>query len=445
MTAVVRLLPAFALLLPLLPAGAAAEDAREVVRAKVAAEYPSLRALYEQLHAQPELSWMEARTAATVARELRALGIEVTEGVGRRGVVGVLRNGAGPTVLLRTDMDALPIKETTGAAYASTAVVKDAAGRDQPAMHACGHDIHMTGLIGAARVLAALRPRWSGTVVFVAQPAEEIVEGARAMLADGLYTRFPKPDFALALHDDAQLAAGTIGYGEGPFMSGVSSVDIVVRGVSGHGSAPHTAKDPVLLASQIVVALQAIVSRELKPGTPAVVTVGTIHGGTKRNIIPDEVKLELTLRAYDTAVMAQLVASIRRIVAGTAQAAGVPADRLPEITLTPEASDVLVNDGPLTRRLAAAFTTWFGADRVTVMERVGAAEDFTYFGRTAERVPICLWRVGATAPEKLAAAAKTGVPVPSNHNSGFAPVPEPTITAAVTSLTAAVLELLPGR
>ena len=273
---------------------------------------------------------MEVNTAALIAKELRALGIDVTEKVGRMGVVGVLRNGPGPTVLLRTDMDALPLKETTGVPYASTAVVKDLQGRDQPAMHACGHDVHMTSFIGAARTLVAVRDRWSGTIVFVAQPAEEIVAGARAMLDDGLYTRFPKPDFALTFHDDAMLPAGKVGYREGPFMSGVSSMDIVVRGVSGHGSAPHTAKDPVVLASQIVVALQTIVSREVAPGTRAVVTVGTIHGGLKRNIIPDEVKLELTLRAFDPAVMAKLVSSIRRITAGTAQAAGVPEDRLPD-------------------------------------------------------------------------------------------------------------------
>jgi hippurate hydrolase len=421
---------------------AALADVRADVRAAIATEYPSLRQLYEHLHANPELSWMEAKTAAVVARELRAAGLEVTEGVGRRGVVGVLRNGPGRTVLLRADMDALPLKETTGVAYASTAVVKDQAGRDQPGMHACGHDIHMTSLIGTARVLGALRTHWSGTVVFIAQPAEEIVEGARAMLDDGLYTRFPRPDVALTFHNDAQLPAGVVGYGEGPFMSGVASLDIVVRGVSGHGSAPHTTRDPVLLASQIVVALQAIVSREIKPGTRAVVTVGTIHGGLKRNIIPDEVKLELTLRAYEDAVMQQLIAAIRRVAAGTAQAAGVPADRLPIVTATPEASDPVINDGPLTRRLAATFTGWLGADRVRQIEPVGAAEDFTYFGRTAERVPIVLWRVGATAPAVFEASAKSGVPVPSNHNSGFAPVPEPTLTTGITTSAAAVLDIL---
>jgi hippurate hydrolase len=417
-------------------------DVRDEVRARVAAEYPSLRVLYEHLHANPELSWMEEKTAAVIARELRAVGIEVTEGVGRRGVVGVLRNGPGPTVLLRTDMDALPLKETTGVVYASTRIVKDLQGREQPAMHACGHDVHMTSVIGAARTLVAVRDRWSGTIVFVAQPAEEVVAGARAMLADGLYTRFPKPDVALTFHGDALMPAGTVGYREGPFMSGVSSMDIVVRGVSGHGSAPHTAKDPVLLASQIVVALQAIVSREIAPGTRAVVTVGTIHGGLKRNIIPDEVTLELTLRAFDPAVMAKLVASVRRVAAGTAQAAGVPEDRLPVVTVTDETIGVTTNDPALTKRLAGVFTAWLGADRVSKVEPINAGEDFSLYGQTPRPVPSVLWRVGATAPDKFTESARTGVPVPSNHNSGFAPVPEPTITTGVTTLTAAVLELL---
>jgi hippurate hydrolase len=423
----------------------AAADPRDAVRARIAAEYPSLQALYEHLHRNPELSLMEVNTAALMAKELRAAGVEVTEKIGGHGLVGVLRNGPGPTVLLRADMDALPVKETTGVPYASTAVVKDSTGKDQPGMHACGHDVHMTGLVGAARTLAALKGEWSGTVVFVLQPAEEIVVGARAMLAEGLYAKFPKPDVALALHVDSQLPAGVIGYGEGPFMAGVSSLDILVRGVGGHGSAPQTAKDPVVLASQIVLALQTIVSREIAPGTPAVVTVGTIAGGTKRNIIPDEVRLELTLRAFDPKVMEHLVASIRRIAAGTAQAAGVPADRLPIVTLTAESSDPVVNDPAVTRRLSSAFRIWFDDERVRAVEPISGAEDFTYFGRTAERVPITLWRVGGTAAERFAERDRTGTPVPSNHNSGFAPVPEPSITTAVTSLTAAVLEFLPKK
>jgi hippurate hydrolase len=424
---------------------AAEPDVKAAVGARIAAELPSLRTLYEHLHANPELSFMEVKTAALMAKELRRLGIDVTEKVGRMGVVGVLRNGPGATVLLRTDMDALPLKETTGVPYASTAIVKDMHGRDQPSMHACGHDVHMTSLIGAARTLAAMRDRWSGTIVFIAQPAEEIVAGAKAMLDDGLYTRFPKPDFALTFHGDALMPAGHVGYREGPFMSGVSSMDVLVRGVSGHGSAPQTAKDPVLLASQIVVALQSIVSREVPPGTRAVVTVGTIHGGLKRNIIPDDVKLELTLRAFDPAVMARLVSSVRRIAAGTAQAAGVPEDRLPIVTVTDESIGVTANDPALTTRMARVFTEWMGADRVSQVEPINAGEDFSLFSQTADRVPSLLWRIGGTAPEKFTDSARTGVPVPSNHNSGYAPVPDPSLTAGVTTMTAAVLELLARR
>ena len=309
-------------------------------------------------------------------------------------------------------------------------------------MHGCAHDAHVTGFIGTARTLVALKDHWAGTLVLVAQPAEEIGAGARAMLADGLYTRFPKPDHALALHVHAMLPAGVIGYGEGPFLASVNSVDILVRGVGGHGSAPQTTKDPIVLASQIVLALQTIVSRELKPGTAAVVTVGTIHGGLKRNIIPDEVKLELTLRAVDEKVMAHLIAAIRRMCAGLAQAAGVPADRLPIVTLTPESIPVTSNEPILARRLTGTFTKWFGNERVKLQEPIMGGEDFSEFSR--QRVPICLWWVGATDPAKFAESERTGIPVPSNHSATFAPVPEPTLKACVTSMTAAVLELMSG-
>ena len=418
------------------------EQLRNLVASRLEAEYPSLEGIYQNLHAHPELSFMEEKTAALVARELRTLGFTVTEKFGKTGVVGVLTNGPGPTVLVRADMDGLPVKEASGVPYASTDVVKDRSGKDQPAMHACGHDMHITGLIGTARTLVALKDQWSGTLVLVAQPAEEIVGGARAMLADGLYTRFPKPDQAIALHVTSILPAGVIGYGEGPAHASVTSLDILVRGAGGHGSAPHTTKDPIVLASQIVLALQTIVSREIKPGTTAVVTVGTIHGGLKRNIISDEVKLELTLRAYDEKVMAHLIASVRRICAGTAQAAGIPNDLLPVVTLTPESVGVLSNDSALTRRLSGTFTDWFGADRVKQAPPVTGGEDFSVFGLTSERVPICMWWVGATDPVKFAESERTGIPVPSNHSATFAPVPAPTLKACVTSMTAAVLHLL---
>ncbi len=433
----------FLLALGVREAGAAASDVktlRALVAGRVEAEYPSLFGIYTNLHAHPELSFMEVKTAALVASELRSLGFTVTEKVGNTGVVGVLTNGVGPTVLVRADMDGLPIKENSGVPYASTDIVKDLSGKDQPAMHACAHDTHVTGLIGTARTLVALKNEWAGTLVLVAQPAEEILAGARAMLADGLYTRFPKPDFALALHTHPMLPAGVIGYGEGPFLASVNSMDILVRGVGGHGARPHTTKDPIVLAAQIVLALQTIVSREVQPGTAAVVTVGTIHGGLKRNIISDEVKLELTLRAFDDKVMAHLVASIRRICENLAQAAGLPDDRLPVITLTPESTSVTSNDPALSRRLAGTFTEWLGADRVRLMPPVTGSEDFSEFRR--QGVPICIWWIGATDPAKFAESERTGVPVPSNHSATFAPVPEPTLKTCVTSMTAAVLDLL---
>jgi hippurate hydrolase len=429
-------------LLPCSASAASPEELHKLVTDRIETEYSSLFGIYTNLHAHPELSFMEKKTAALVAGELRALGFTVTEKVGKIGVVGVLQNGSGPTVLIRGDMDGLPVKETSGVPYASTDIVQDISGTDQPAMHACGHDAHVTSLIGTARILVALKDQWSGTLVLVAQPAEEIVAGARAMLKEGLYTRFPKPDHALALHVSSMLPAGTIGYTEGPFLASVSSMDILVRGVGGHGSAPHTAKDPIVLASQIVLALQTIVSREVKPGTAAVVTVGTIRGGLKRNIISDEVKLELTLRAFDEKVMDKLIASIRRICAGIAQAAGVPEDRLPVVTLTPETVGVTNNDPALSRRLAATFTKWLGPDRVKLQTPLTGAEDFSEFGRTEQRVPICMWWVGATDPQKIAESERTGVPVPSNHSPTFAPVPEPTLKTCLASMSAAVLDLL---
>ena len=412
---------------------------KAAVAARVEAEYASLFGIYTNLHAHPELSFMETNTAHLVANEFRKVGFTVTEHVGRTGVVGVLTNGSGPTVLIRGDMDGLPIKEDSGLPYASTDVVKDMSGKEHPAMHGCAHDAHVTGLIGTARLLVGLKDKWSGTLVMIAQPAEEIGGGARAMLADSLYSRFPKPDYALALHVTSLLPAGMIGYGEGPFLARVDSVDILVRGVGGHGSAPHTTKDPIVIASQIVLALQTIVSRELKPGTPAALTVGTIHGGLKRNIIPDEVKLELTLRAFDDKVMAQLIESIRRICKGTAQAAGVPEDRLPIVTVTPESVPATVNDVTLTRRLTSAFKDWLGDSHVKLTPPAPGGEDFAEFGRTQEHVPICLWWVGATDLSKFSESERTGVPVPSNHSATFAPVPEPTLKTSVISMTAAVL------
>jgi amidohydrolase len=433
------LLAAAALMLPALRAAAAAQAE---VGERIAAQYPSLEALYRDLHAHPELSLQEEKTSARVASELRSAGLEVTERFGGTGVVGVLRNGPGPVLLIRTDMDALPVKEDTGLPFASTVRAVNLSGAEVPVMHACGHDLHMTVFVGTARVLAGLRDRWSGTVVMVGQPAEEFVVGARNMLSAGLYRQFPRPDFAIGLHDEPTLPTGSVGFVEGFMTSNSDSVDITVRGIGGHGAAPENTRDPIVLASQIVLALQTIVSRELHPGDRAVVTVGTIHGGSKNNIIPDEVKLQLTLRSYDAAVREHLVASIRRICRGEAIAAGVPEDLMPVVTVVGSSADAIYNDPALTRRVRAAVSGWLGEAQVRSVEPVMVSEDFSQYGRTVEKVPICFFMLGASDPARLDESRRTGVPLPSLHSSRFAPVAEPTIRTGIEAMTAAALGLL---
>jgi len=417
---------------------------RELVAKKIDADYPSLDAFYKDLHTHPELSLMEEQTAAKVAAELRRAGFEVTEKFGGYGVVAVLRNGAGPTALVRSDLDALPVREETGLPYASTVTAQDLGGKPVPVMHACGHDIHMSCLVGVARLLTALHTHWSGTVVLIGQPAEERGIGARAMLTAGLYRKFPKPDFALALHDSATLPAGTVGTAEGYVMANVDTAEITVRGIGGHGAYPHTTKDPIVLAARIIVALQTIVSRETRPVEPAVVTVGSIHGGTKSNVIPDEVKLQLTLRSYSPAVRAHTIEAIRRICRGEAIAAGLPDDRMPIVTVAEdEATPATFNDPALTRRVRGALVDWLGAAAVKAIDPEMGGEDFSQFGLTVEKIPICLFRLGAVEPARAEESQRTGVPLPSLHSSKFAPVPEPTIKTGVTAMTAVLLDLLP--
>jgi len=437
-----RLLLAALVLAPasLLPA---ADGLHDLVANKVAAEYPSLEVLYKDLHTHPELSLMEVKTAAKIAGELRAAGFEVTENFGGTGIVGVLKNGPGPTLLIRTDLDALPVAEETGLPYASTTRVTNLAGQEVPVMQACGHDIHMTVFTGTARTLAAIKASWSGTLVLVGQPAEEIGVGARAMLSAGLYRKFPKPDYAIAIHDSATLPAGTVGTVEGYAMANVDTAEIVVHGIGGHGAYPHTTKDPVVLAARIVVALQTIVSRETRPIEPAVVTVGSIHGGTKSNIIPSEVKLQLTLRSYSDHVRQHTIEAIRRICRGEAIAAGLPDNLMPTVTIAEDQfTPATYNDPLLTRRIRGALAGWLGADNVRAIDAEMGGEDFSEFGRTVEKVPLCLFRVGTVDPEKVAESERTGVALPSLHSSKFAPVPEPTIKTGVTAVAAAALELL---
>ena len=416
-------------------------------------ELPSLVAAYKTLHAAPELSHREERTSAFIAGELRSRGYAVTERLGKYlrpewagyGVVGVLENGRGPTVLVRTDMDALPVEELTGLPYASTVRARTDEGHEVGVMHACGHDIHMACFLGTARLLAELKDVWGGTLLLVGQPAEETVDGARAMLDDGLYERFPIPDYALALHDNARLEAGRVGYTPGYFLASVNSVDVSVRGVGGHGSAPEQTKDPVVLAAQIILALQTIVSREVSPLQPAVVTVGSVRGGTRYNIVPDEVHLQLTVRAYSEEVRLNILRSVERICAGTALAAGVPEDRLPLVRVSEtETSPATYNDPALTGRLAGVFRSALGEDRVTELAPLMGSEDFGRFGLEDRRVPTFMFWLGAVAPERMAGAGRGADALPPLHSAQFAPLPGPTIRTGVKAMTSAVLELAGG-
>lgn len=435
-------IPVFLVLNVVIASVALAQSSPETFRSKVEIEYSNLFSLYQHFHANPELSFQEAKTAARLAEELKQAGFEVTTGVGKHGVVAVLKNGTGPTVLVRSDLDGLPVKEQTGLPYASTAMTKDDAGKDVPVMHACGHDVHMTCLVGVARVLTKLKDQWSGTLVMIGQPAEERGGGARAMLKDGLFNRFPRPDYCIALHDSAVLAAGTIGYTPGFAMANVDSVDITVRGVGGHGAHPYSTKDPIVLASQIVLALQTIVSRELKPGTPAVVTVGSIHGGLKHNIIPDEVKLQLTVRSYADDVRAQLLKAIERIARGQAVAAGLPDNLMPLVEIDDDFTPATYNDPKLTARLVGVFQKWFGETNVLEQPPSMGGEDFAEYGRTDPKIPICMFSIGGVKRETYDVAKGGGKPLISLHSPFWAPDPEPTLKTGVTAMTAAVLELM---
>jgi amidohydrolase len=423
-------------------AAGGAPDLDDAVRAWTDAAAPELLELYKSLHAHPELSFQEVETAKLVAARLRALGFEVTPGVGGHGLVGVLKNGPGPTVMVRTDLDALPIVESTGLEFASKVKVRQADGSEVGAMHACGHDVHMAVFAGTAAMLARLKDQWQGTLVFLGQPAEERGSGAHAMLADGLFERFPRPDRCLALHCHASLAAGKVGTCEGFALANVDSVDILVRGQGGHGAYPHTTKDPIVLAAQIVLALQTIHSREVPPLDPSVVTVGSIHGGTKHNIIPDEVKLELTVRSYKDSVREQILAAIKRIADGCGRAAGVPDDRLPVVTVLRESIPSTYNDPGLTRRVHAALGRALGAERVIAADPVMGGEDFGCYGRVDPKIPICMFWLGAVEPAKVERALREKKPLPSLHSAEFAPDADAAIRTGVRAMTAAALESL---
>lgn len=424
--------------------------AQQSLDAMIETNLPSLVETYKTLHASPELSHHEEKTSVFFASQLRALGYTVTERVGKYetpdwtnyGVVAVMKNGPGPTVLLRTELDALPVDEMTGLAYASKVKTKNDAGLEVSVMHACGHDIHMTSMLGTAKMLAALKAQWSGTLVLIGQPAEEVIDGARSMVRGGLYERFPRPDYVIALHDSADLEAGKVGYTPGYSMASSTSVDIKIRGLGGHGARPETTKDPIIVAAQVILALQTIVSRENSPLDPAVVTVGSIHGGTKHNIIPGEVDLQLTVRAYKEDVRKRVLASIERITKGIALAAGIPDDRAPIVKFSEtQVTAATYNEPQLTERLSAVFVKALGADNVVKLPPVMMSEDFGYLSLD-QKIPTTLFTLGAVDPLKVKQSKEGGAPLPSLHSALFAPVPEPTIRTGIKAMTSAALELM---
>ena len=392
----------------------------------------------------------EERSASIVAKELKAAGCEVTERVGKYekpgatcfGVVGVMKNGAGPTVLARTDLDALPVHEETGLPYASTVTTKNDEGKEVPVMHACGHDAHISMFIGVARVLAKLKDQWHGTIVFVAQPAEETGNGARALLHAGLYEKFGKPDFALGFHDKADMQTGHIGVTEGYTYANVDSVDVTVRGVGGHGAYPHKTKDPIVLAAEMINTWQTITSRENNPLDPIVVTVGSIHGGTKHNIIPDEVKMQLTVRTYKPETRERVLAAIDQIAKGCAMAAGIPPDRAPIVSVAKDQfTPATYNNPELTKRLLTVWKKTLGNENVEIVDATMGGEDFSEYSLPDHSIPAVDFHIGAVDPVKIADSKKNGTMLPSLHSSKFAPVPEPTIRTGIIAMTAAVLEL----
>jgi amidohydrolase len=404
---------------------------------EVEAVYPDAHALYLDLHQNPELSSHETQTAVKLAGRLRGLGYEVTEHVGGTGIVAVLKNGAGPTVMLRTELDALPVEEKTGLAYASKVRTKDDAGHEVPVMHACGHDLHMASILGTAAIMAHSKDSWHGTLMLIGQPAEETIGGAKAMLDDGFLTRFPKPDVAVALHVGNTLPAGKVGIVSGIYNTNADSLRITIYGKGGHGSAPHTAIDPIVIAARTILALQTIVSREVKPGEMAVVTVGYIHAGTKNNIIPDEAELGLTMRTRNAEVRKQVLTAIARITKAEAEAAGAPREPLIEHY---EGTDLVYNDPALAQRMKGTLERALGKDNVVMEEPITGSEDFSYF--VEQGIPGFYFSLGGADPEKLAEAKAAGTMLPSNHSPLFAPDVDPALRTGIAAEVAVLRELL---
>ena len=426
--------------LPLFVAQLVAADAwRAPSKAQIDGIYPQVEALYEDLHRNPELSYHEEKTAATIADQLRKLGFAVTTGVGGTGVVGILKNGAGPTVMIRAELDALPVPEKTGLTYTSHVTTHDDRGVEVPVMHACGHDLHMSIGIGTATLLAQNKNRWHGTFIYVGQPAEERIGGAKAMLKDGLFTRFPKPDFAVAVHDSNEYPSGTIAYTPGFSAANSDSVDVTIFGVGGHGSRPQATVDPIVLAARTIVSWQTIVAREIDPQDPAVITVGSIHGGTKHNIIPDEVHLQLTVRSYKDDVRKHLLAAIERIADAEAVSANAPKKPMVQVT---ESVGAVYNDPQLNERLVGVLKQVLGENNVVKGHPIMGSDDFAEYRQFG--VPSAMLALGAVEPAKFAAAQKSGENLPGPHSPFFAPDREPSLKTGIEAETAAVLELL-GR
>ncbi len=413
-------------------------------------QLPGLVDTYKGIHARPELSHHEERTSALLATELRKVGYIVTEHVGKYpdgarayGVVALFENGPGPRLLIRADMDALPIVEETGVSYASHVKTKDASGQDVGVMHACGHDVHVATMIGVGRTMATLKGQWHGTLMLVGQPSEETLDGARALIADSLYERFGSPDFAIALHDTNRRAAGTVSVTSGPAMAGATSVDVVMRGVGGHGSRPDLGKDPIVMSAQFIVQLQTVVSRQEDPRDPAVITIGDIHGGKKRNIIPDEVKMELTARAFSDAARQVILDGIRRTAQGVALSAGVTVDRAPVVTVVDEESvPPLYNDPTLAARVKVILGKALGSENVFDEPPAMSSEDFGLLGLDGHKIPTVMFWLGAIEPAKFSAARAQNKLTPGPHTSRFEPDPELTIRTGVTAMTSVGIALL---
>lgn len=416
------------------------------IAAAVNADYDAyLDELFLHFHQNPELSFLETNTAARMAAELRAVGLDVTEGVGGTGVVGMLRNGEGPLILLRADMDGLPVQEKSGLDYASTATQVGQDGQEYPVMHACGHDVHITSMVGTARRLMAMRDQWSGTIMFIVQPAEERVGGAKAMMEDGLYERFGKPDYAVAFHVASVIPTGIVTASEGIQYSSADSVDIMVPGIGAHGASPHAGRDPVYIGSQIVTALQSIVSREVMPLSPGVITVGAFHAGSKHNIISDRADLQLTVRANDERVREQLLAAIERVAVNVGRAHGLPDDMPVQVTVT-EGTPVTYNDPALARRLNGVMKATFGEENVPPFEQRGmGAEDFAFFVAEDTGVPGYYFAVGGTPQEAFDAAENGGPPVPTHHSPLFKIAPRESVTVGTRAMIAVVLDLAPAK